>query len=102
MPIPENAVVVLIPCQSCPREHFLFVDPDTRQVLDYDGARAPVRAGESLPAAFYRLFNSPCDECQRVWDLDREFIARRLADLGAAAYDDTDRVADADPPPAAD
>ena len=69
MPIPENAVVVLIPCQSCPREHFLFVDPDTRQVLDYDGARAPVRAGESLPAAFYRLFNSPCDECQRVWDL---------------------------------
>ena len=100
MPIPENAVVVLIPCRRCPREHFLFVDPDTRQVLAYDGARAPVRDGESLPAAFYQLLNARCDECQRFWDLDRDFIARRLADLGEAAYDDPDHVADAEPPPA--
>ena len=100
MPTPDNAVVVLIPCQSCPREHFLYVDPDTRHVLDYDGARAPVQAGESLPAAFFRLFHAPCDECQRVWDLDRDFIARRLADLGAAAYDDPDYAADAGPPQA--
>ena len=69
MPIPDDAVLVIIPCRRCPREHFLYVDPDTRHVLDYDGARAPVRAGESLPAAFFRLLNAPCDECQRVWDL---------------------------------
>lgn len=98
MPIPENAVPVIIPCQSCTREHYLFLDPDTRQVLAYDGARAPVRDDESLPAAFYRLFHAPCDECERIWDLDREFIARRLADLGAAACDDPDHVIDADSP----
>lgn len=97
MPIPENAVPVLIPCQSCPREHFLYLDPDTGEVLAYDGARAPVGDGESLPAAFYRLLNARCVECQRVWDLDRDFITRRLADLGAAAYDDPDHVTDAGP-----
>ena len=98
MPIPEDAVPVIIPCQSCTREHYLFLDPDTRQALAYDGARAPVRGDESLPAAFYRLLNAPCVECERIWDLDREFIARRLAELGAAAYADPDHVADADPP----
>ena len=99
MPIPENAVPVIIPCQRCPREHYLYVDPDTRQVLAYDGARAPVRADESLPAAFYRLLNARCDECERVWHLDRDFISRRLAYLGESAYDDPDDVIDVEPPP---
>ena len=94
MPIPENAIPVLIPCRRCLREHFVLVDSDDHQVLAYDGARAPVRDDESLSAAFFRLFHAPCDECQRIWGLDREFIARRLADLGAAAYDDPDHVAD--------
>ena len=26
--------------------------------------------------------NAPCDECERIWGLERDFIARRLADVG--------------------
>ena len=66
MPIPEGAELALIPCRRCTREHFLYVDRDTRQVLDYDRARAPVRDGESLPAALFRLFNAPCARLRRT------------------------------------
>ena len=82
MPLPENAEQVLIPCRRCPREHFVYVDPDTRQVLAYDGSGTPVLAGESLASAFNRLFNARCEECRRIKDLDLDFIASRLADVG--------------------
>ena len=96
MPIPENAEQVRIPCRLCPREHFVHVDQDSRQVLAYGRSGTPVLDGESLPTAFNRLLNAPCDECQRVKDLDHDFIARRWADADGEA----NREADAFPPPA--
>lgn len=84
MPKPENAEQVRIPCERCPREHFVYIDQATRQVLAYDGSGTLVLDGESLSTAFNRLLNAPCDECRRVRDLDRDFIARRLADAGEA------------------
>lgn len=99
MPIPENAEQVCIPCRPCVREHFVLVDSATRQALAYHGSGTPVLSGESLPVAFNRLLNAPCDECQRIKDLERDFIARRLADLGEAAYTDPEHAADPDLPP---
>ena len=96
MPKPENAEQVRIPCRRCPREHFVYIDQATRQVLAYDGSGTPLLPRESLPTAFNRLLNAPCDECQRIRDLDRDFIARRLAD----ADGEPNREADADLPPA--
>ena len=73
MPIPENAEQVCIPCRNCPREHFLYVDHDTRQVLAYHGSGTLVLSGESLPTACNRLLNAPCDECRRVRKLGPGF-----------------------------
>ena len=95
MPIPENAEQVRISCRRCPREHFVYVDQDTRQVLAYDGSGTPVLSGESLATAFNRLLNAPCDECCRIRDLDREFIARRLAEDAGEAHDEPNSEADA-------
>ena len=99
MPIHANVEQVCIPCRRCPREHFVRVDPDTRQVLAYDGSGTPVLSGESLPVAFSRLLNAPCDECRRIRDLDRDFIARRLADVPDETDGEPSRKADGDPPP---
>ena len=99
MPIPENAIPVLIPCRRCLREHFVLVDPTTRQALSYQGSGTPVLYGESLPAAFNRLLNTPCDECRRIKDLDLDFIARRLADAPDETDGEPSREADGDPSP---
>ena len=71
MPALEDAELARIPCQRCSREHFVYVDRATREVLAYDGSGTRVLAGETLPTAFTRLLNAPCDECQRVKDLER-------------------------------
>ena len=94
MPIPESADLARVPCRLCPRERFVYVDRETRQVLTYDGSETTVLPGESLPTAFIRLLNSPCDECQRVRDLDRDFIARRLADLAGKTDGKLEREGD--------
>ena len=81
MPALEDAELVRIPCPRCFREHFVYVDRATREALAYDGSGTRVLAGETLPTAFIRLLNAPCDECRRVRDLEQDFIARRLAEL---------------------
>ena len=96
MPIPENAEQVRILCRRCLREHFVYVVQATGQVLAYDGSGTLALPGESLPAAFSRLLNAPCDECRRIRDRDRDFFSRRLADTAG----ELNRETDADPPPA--
>ena len=71
MPTLEGAELARIPCPRCSREHFVYVDRATREALAYDGSGTRVLAGETLPTAFTRLLNAPCDECQRVKDLDK-------------------------------
>lgn len=95
MPIPESAEPVRIPCRSCPREHFVWVHQDTREALAYDGSGTPVLSGETLPTAFNRLLNAPCDECRRVRDLEQDFIARRLDVLAGQAGCNADAEAGA-------
>ena len=63
MPIPANAEQVRIPCRRCPREHFVYVDQDTRQVLAYHGSSTLVLAGESFPTAFNRLLGARGEGC---------------------------------------
>ena len=94
MPTLEDAELVRIPCQRCSREHFVYVDRATREALAYDGSGTRVLAGETLPTAFIRLLNAPCYECQRVKDLDGDFIARRLAELSRETCGDPHRDAD--------
>ena len=94
MPTLEDAELVRIPCQRCSREHFVYVDRTTREALAYDGSGTRVLAGETLPTAFTRLLNAPCDECQRVKDLDGDFIARRLAELSGETGGNPHRDAD--------
>lgn len=94
MPILDDAELVRIPCRSCPRERFVWVHKETREPLAYVGSETLVLSGESLPTAFNRLLNAPCDECQRVRDLDRDFIARRLAELAGESRDEPNREAD--------
>ena len=94
MPMPESAELVRIPCRHCPKEHFVWVHKETREALAHDGAGTPVLSGESLPTAFNRLLNVPCDECQRVKDLEQDFIARRLAELSREPSGDPHRDAD--------
>lgn len=94
MPTLEDAELVRIPCPRCSREHFVYVDRATREALAYDGSGTRVLAGETLPTAFTRLLNAPCDECQRVKDLEQDFIARRLAELAGEAGGDPHRDAD--------
>ena len=94
MPIPESAELVRIPCRRCPKEHFVWVHKETREALTYDSSGTPLLSGETLPTAFTRLLNAPCDECQRVKDLEQDFIARRLAELSREAGGDLHRDAD--------
>ncbi len=93
MPIPESAEPVRIPCRSCLREHFVYVHQETREALTYDGSGTPLLAGETLPTAFSRLLNAPCDECRRVRDLEQDFIARRLDELAREAGGNPDHGA---------
>ena len=94
MPTLEDAELVRIPCQRCSREHFVWVHQETREALAYDGSGTRVLSGETLPTAFTRLLNAPCDECQRVKDLDGDLIARRLAELSREASGDPHQDAD--------
>ena len=96
MPTQEHAELVRIPCPRCPREHFVWVHKETREALAHDGSGTPVLSGESLPTAFIRLLNAPCDECRRVRDLDQDFIARRLAELASEVSGDPHQDADSD------
>ena len=94
MPTLEDAELVRIPCQRCSREHFVWVRQATREALAYDGSGTRVLAGETLPTAFTRLLNAPCDECQQVKDLEQDFIARRLDELTSEVSGDPHRDAD--------
>ena len=94
MPTLEDAELVRIPCQRCSREHFVYVDRATRKALAYDGSGTRVLAGETLPTAFTRLLNAPCDECWRVRDLEQDFIARRLDELTSEVSGDPHQDAD--------
>ena len=96
MPIPESADLARVPCRRCSREHFVYVDRATREALAYDGSGTRVLAGETLPAAFTRLLNAPCDECRRVRDLEQDFVARRLAELSGEAGGGPDQDTDGD------
>ncbi len=74
----ENAELTLVPCRLCPRSHLVEIDPASRRVLAYHGFGIPLRSGEPLPGAFDRLLDTPCPACQRVMDLDHDFIIARL------------------------
>ena len=74
----ENAELTLVPCRRCPRRHLVEVDPSTQRILAYHGFGIPLRSGEPLPRAFDRLLDTPCAACQRVKDLDHDFIIASL------------------------
>ena len=74
----ENAELTLVPCRLCPRSHLVQIDQNTSQVLAYHGFGIPMRSGEPLPRAFERLLDTPCSACQRVRELDHNFIIARL------------------------
>ena len=94
MPISESAELVRIPCRRCPKEHFVYVHQETREALTYDSSGTPLLSGETLPTAFTRLLNAPCDECQQVKDLEQDFIAGRLAEIASGVSGDPHRDAD--------
>ena len=78
LPIFENAEITLVPCRSCPRQHLVEVDQDTRRVLAYHGYAVPIRSGEPLTSAFDRILNAPCEGCQSVQELDHDFVIASL------------------------
>ena len=67
--------MVCVPCYRCGRDQFVITDA-AGQPVAYDGSG--LAAGDlSLEAGMDRLFNTECDDCERVKSLDAPFIIER-------------------------
>ena len=67
--------MVCVPCYRCGRDQFIITD-DAGQPVAYDGSGLAA-AGLSLEASMDRLFNTECDDCERIQSLDAPFIIER-------------------------
>ena len=67
--------MVCVPCYRCGRDQFIITDY-AGQPVAYDGSG--LAAGDlSLEEGMDRLFNTECDDCERVKSLDAPFIIER-------------------------
>lgn len=67
--------MVCIHCLRCGRDQFVITDA-AGQPAAYDGSGIAA-AGLSLEESIDRLFNTECDDCERIRSLDAPFIAER-------------------------
>ena len=67
--------MVCLPCYRCGRDQFIITDA-AGQPVAYDGAGFAT-GGLSLEASIDRLFNTECDDCERIKALDAPFIIER-------------------------
>lgn len=67
--------MVCVPCYRCGRDQFIITDAAGLPVA-YDGSG--LATGDlSLEEGMDRLFNTECDDCERVKSLDAPFIIER-------------------------
>ena len=64
--------MVCVPCYRCGRDQFIITDAVGHPVA-YDGSGFAA-TGLSLEEGMDRLFNTECDDCERIKSLDAPFI----------------------------
>ena len=67
--------MVCIPCLRCGRDQFIVTDAAGHPCA-YDGSGFAA-AGLGLEEGIDRLFNTECDDCERIRWLDKPFIVER-------------------------
>ena len=67
--------MVCVPCYRCGRDQFIITDAAGLPVA-YDGSGFAA-TGLSLEEGMDRLFNTECDDCERIKALDAPFIIER-------------------------